>query len=172
MIINENITDIAISLIWGYILVLFFYWGCKNKNCIVIRAPNPDKLKGKILNDNYDDFDRDINFIFEEIALNLSNTFNHFYEINQVTSVTNLFKSDSNFNDKIIVDTKKYNGDEIKIEYFSQNHGYIIFMDNWSPGWVVSVNEIKKDIELVLGSYKAVKIKKGTNKIIFKYKPW
>ena len=65
---------------------------------------NQDKLKGKILNDNYDDFDHDINFIFEEIALNLSNTFNHFYEINQVTSVTNLFKSDSNFNDKIMPD--------------------------------------------------------------------
>ena len=34
------------------------------------------------------------------------------------------------------------------------------------------VNDVKKNIELVLGSYKAVKIKKGTNKIIFKYKPW
>ena len=54
----------------------------------------------------------------------------------------------------------------------SQNHGYIIFMDNWSPGWEVSVNGIKKKIELVLGSYKAVKIKNGINKIIFKYKPW
>lgn len=48
MIIKENITDIIISLIWGCILVLFFYWGCKNKNCVVIRAPNPEKLKGKI----------------------------------------------------------------------------------------------------------------------------
>ena len=71
-------------------------------NPALISIMNQDKLKGKILNDNYDDFDRDINFIFEEIALNLSNTFNHFYEINQVTSVTNLFKSDSNFNDKIM----------------------------------------------------------------------
>ena len=86
--------------------------------------------------------------------------------------VNDINNNRDNFNDKIIVDTKTYNGDEIKIEYFSENHGYIIFMDNWSPGWVVSVNEIKKNIELVLGSYKAVKIKKGTNKIIFKYKPW
>ncbi len=86
--------------------------------------------------------------------------------------VNDINKNGDNFNDRIIVDTKTYNGDEIKIEYLSQNHGYIIFMDNWSPGWEVSVNGIKKKIELVLGSYKAVKIKNGINKIIFKYKPW
>ena len=45
-------------------------------------------------------------------------------------------------------------------------------MDNWSPGWEVTVNDINKDVELVLGSYKAVKINNGINKIIFKYKPW
>ena len=86
--------------------------------------------------------------------------------------VNDINKNGDNFNDRIIVDTKTYNGDEIKIEYLSQNDGYIIFMDNWSPGWEVSVNGIEKKIELVLGSYKAVKIKNGANKVIFKYKPW
>ena len=45
-------------------------------------------------------------------------------------------------------------------------------MDNWSPGWEVTVNDINKKVELVLDSYKAVKINSGINKIIFKYKPW
>ena len=86
--------------------------------------------------------------------------------------VDDIYKNDDNFNDKIIVDAATYNGDEIFIKYVSENQGYIIFMDNWSPGWEVSVNDIKKNIELVLGSYKAVKINSGINKIIFKYKPW
>ena len=86
--------------------------------------------------------------------------------------VDDIYKNDDNFNDKIIVDTAAYNGDEILIKYVSENQGYIIFMDNWSPGWEVTVNDINKDVELVLGSYKAVKINNGINKIIFKYKPW
>ena len=86
--------------------------------------------------------------------------------------VDDIYKNDDNFNDKIIVDTATYNGDEISIKYISKNQGYIIFMDNWSPGWEVTVNDINKNVELVLGSYKAVKINSGINKIIFKYKPW
>ena len=65
--------------------------------------------------------------------------------------VDDIYKNEDNFNDKIIVDTTTYNGDEILIKYVSKNQGYIIFMDNWSPGWEVSVNGIKKKIELVLG---------------------
>ena len=86
--------------------------------------------------------------------------------------VDDIYKNDDNFNDKIIVDTATYNGDEISIKYVAENQGYIIFMDNWSPGWEVAVNDINKNVEIVLGSYKAVKINNGINKIIFKYKPW
>ena len=71
-------------------------------NPALISIMNQDKLKGKILNDNYDDFDDDIKFIFDEVAINLSETFQILYEREQVTSVTNLFKSDINFNDKIM----------------------------------------------------------------------
>ena len=68
----------------------------------LISIMNQDKLRGKILNDHYDDFEKDMYFIFEEVALNLSSTFKECYNNNQVTSVTNLFKSDNNFNDKIM----------------------------------------------------------------------
>jgi len=45
-------------------------------------------------------------------------------------------------------------------------------MDNWAPGWSVTVNNQYKPIEKTLNTYKAVKIEKGFNSIIFKYDPW
>ena len=45
-------------------------------------------------------------------------------------------------------------------------------MDNWSPGWKVSVNNQSKVIEKTLGVYKAVKVNPGENVVKFKYEPW
>lgn len=45
---TNNIANISASLLWGVILTFIFYYGYKEKKCIVVRAPNPDKLKGKI----------------------------------------------------------------------------------------------------------------------------
>ena len=81
-------------------------------------------------------------------------------------------KNKVNFNGKIFVDTENYNGDKLLIEFNSKKDGYVSFIDNWSPGWKVFVNNNQENIDILLQSYKSVKIKKGFNKIIFKYQPW
>ncbi len=68
----------------------------------IITVMNQDKLKGKILRDDYEGFEEDLRFVFEEVALNLGRAFNEHYITGRVTSVTNLFKSDNNFNDIIM----------------------------------------------------------------------
>ena len=86
--------------------------------------------------------------------------------------LSDVYKNEVNFTNKIFIDTENYNGDELLIEFNSQKNGYISFIDNWSPGWKVYVNNKRENIDILLQSYKSVKIKKGFNKIIFKYKPW
>jgi hypothetical protein len=72
----------------------------------------------------------------------------------------------------IIIDKNNYNGDQIVIYINVKTDGYITFMDNWSPGWKVTVNNQSKVIEKTLGAYKAVKVNAGENAVKFKYEPW
>jgi hypothetical protein len=39
---------IFISIIWGLGLSCLFRQVCKGRNCIVIKAPNPNKIKEKV----------------------------------------------------------------------------------------------------------------------------
>jgi len=86
--------------------------------------------------------------------------------------VDDIFSSNENFNQNIKIDLSKYNGDEIFIDVNANSEGYITFMDNWSPGWRVFVNDDEKKIIKALKAYKAVKVGKGKSKIKFKYYPW
>ena len=51
-ILNNNLGRIVISIIWGLGLACLFRKVCKGKNCIVIKAPNPEDLKGRIFKHN------------------------------------------------------------------------------------------------------------------------
>lgn len=66
----------------------------------------------------------------------------------------------------------EYTGDDIMINVNTKVDGYIIFVDNWAPGWTVKVNGQGKDILKALDTYKAVKINKGNSIIKFYYNPW
>ena len=87
------------------------------------------------------------------------------------------FINDVNFlkNNKdvfISMEIINYNGDEIDIDLKTNIDGFLTFVDNWSPGWKVYVNNKEKSIIKVLETYKSVKINTGYNKIKFKYEPW
>jgi len=87
------------------------------------------------------------------------------------------FINDVNFlkNNKdvfISMEIINYNGDEIYIDLKTNINGFLTFVDNWSPGWKVYVNNKEKSIIKVLETYKSVKINTGYNKIKFKYEPW
>jgi len=93
-------------------------------------------------------------------------------QINLIEFADEIIKYQDNFNGVIQVNLDEYDGDTISIIYNSKSNGYISFMDNWAPGWSVTVNNQYKPIEKTLNTYKAVKIEKGFNSIIFKYDPW
>ena len=72
----------------------------------------------------------------------------------------------------ITIDRKAYNGDEIVINLNSDIIGYLTFVDNWSPGWKVYVNNQERQVDKVLNAYKSIKVNAGSHKIKFKYDPW
>ena len=86
--------------------------------------------------------------------------------------VDDLLENKENFNEDIKIDLEKYDGDKIEINFNAEKSGYIIFLDNWSPGWKVFVNDEEKIIKKALGTYKSVKVSIGNNKIKFIYDPW
>jgi len=126
--------------------------------------------------------------IRENIDNNTIKKINYFWSLNNNTDkvffsksieylsidkfVEDVLVSKNNYEPLIIIDKKKYNGDQIVIYINIKTDGYITFMDNWSPGWKVSVNNQPKVIEKTLGVYKAVKVNSGENTVKFKYEPW
>ena len=65
-----------------------------------------------------------------------------------------------------------YDGDNIEIIIENQIDGYVTFMDNWSPGWKLYINNKQENIYKLFNTYKAAKISVGKNIINFKYEPW
>ena len=51
-ILQNPVTKIIISIIWGLGLATLFQRICKDRNCIVLKGPNPNKIKDKIFKYN------------------------------------------------------------------------------------------------------------------------
>ena len=66
----------------------------------------------------------------------------------------------------------KFDGNKIELNVTSNSDGWLSYIDNWDKGWVVFINDEKKQISKLFNSYKSIKIKKGFSKIRFEYKPW
>ena len=79
-----------------------------------------------------------------------------------------IFENDSNFS----YEKKFYTGDELEIDLNSNKNGWLTFVDNWDPNWLVYVNNKKKKIETLFGTYKSVKIDSGFSNVKFSYKPF
>ena len=86
--------------------------------------------------------------------------------------INDVRQNEDNFNNNIKISIEEYDGDKLIIEYNAKQKGFISFIDNWSPRWEVFINDQKENIELLLGSYKSVKVNQGLNKIMFKYNAW
>ncbi|MBN1471267.1 MAG: hypothetical protein JW925_05770 [Syntrophaceae bacterium] len=64
-----------------------------------------------------------------------------------------------------------YDGDELIWKITMPQDGYLSFIDNWDPYWEVTVDDHKKNIELLFGTFKAVYLEKGEHRVHFMYKP-
>ena len=83
---------------------------------------------------------------------------------------SNVFEKSNDFSIKIFIN--EYDGNNLRLEIYSENNGWLSFIDNWDHGWVATVNGEKTQIYKLLQSYKSIKIKKGFSKVKFQYKPW
>jgi hypothetical protein len=93
------------------------------------------------------------------------------YKQNFKEFINELYRENYNLN-KISVTINEYNGNKLEIECLSENDGYLVFMDNWAPGWKVIVNNKNEILEKSMNTYKSVKISKGYNLVKFVYEPW
>ena len=66
----------------------------------------------------------------------------------------------------------EYDGDNISLNIYTKNDGWLSFIDNWDYDWVATVNQKNTPIYKLLDAYKSVKIKKGFSNVKFQYKPW
>ena len=101
--------------------------------------------------------------IFFSKSLDHSNINNFMKDVleNEKSSVLNL-----KFNEE------SYNGDNIEIIINNKVGGFVTFLDNWSPGWKLYINNKEEDIYKLFNTYKSPKISVGKNIINFKYEPW
>ena len=98
-----------------------------------------------------------------------SNSLNH-KDINDF--MKEVLENKKNKEHVIKYDKKIYNGNQILIETNTKKDGYITFLDNWSPGWELYVNNKKQKIDKLFNTYKSAEIKAGKNIIFFRYAPW
>ena len=98
-----------------------------------------------------------------------SNSLNH-KDINNF--MKEVLENKKNKEHVIKYDKKIYNGNQILIETNTKKDGYITFLDNWSPGWDLYVNNKKQEIDKLFNTYKSAEIKAGKNIIFFRYAPW
>ena len=101
--------------------------------------------------------------IFFSKSLEHSNINNFMHDVleNEKSSVLNL-----KFNEE------SYNGDNIEFIINNKVEGFVTFLDNWSPGWKLYINNKEEDIYKLFNTYKSAKISVGKNIINFKYEPW
>ncbi|MHC4664570.1 MAG: hypothetical protein ACYS9T_01265 [Planctomycetota bacterium] len=64
-----------------------------------------------------------------------------------------------------------YTGDKLRWEIQAPVEGYLSFIDNWAPGWKVSVDDKPAEIELLFGTFKSVRLTPGQHRVRFCYQP-
>ena len=82
------------------------------------------------------------------------------------------FKDENESNFIYDIELDKYDGNRLYLKVYSDNSGWLNFIDNWDPGWKAWVNNKEVKISKLFNSYKSIKILKGKSDIIFRYYPW
>jgi hypothetical protein len=64
-----------------------------------------------------------------------------------------------------------YTGDELTVSVRMVADGYLTFIDNWDPDWRAYVDDHPVPIDLLFGTFKAVRIPAGQHRLTFVYRP-
>lgn len=66
---------------------------------------------------------------------------------------------------------RSYDGDELLLELTVPIAGHLSFLDNWDPEWRVSVDGKEVELEILLGTFKSVRVPPGKHLVRFWYAP-
>jgi hypothetical protein len=67
---------------------------------------------------------------------------------------------------------KEFDGSELLVEITNREPGYLGWIDNWDDGWTAQVDAAPARIELLLGTFKSVRLAKpGKHLVRFRYRP-
>jgi hypothetical protein len=64
-----------------------------------------------------------------------------------------------------------YDGDRLVADIEAPRDGLLTFVDNWDPDWRASVNAVPVPVEVAFGTFKAVPIRAGRNRVVLSYEP-
>ncbi len=64
-----------------------------------------------------------------------------------------------------------YDGEVLVVEVDARESGYLSFIDNWDPFWTAGLDGEPREIELLFGTFKSVRIPAGKSSISFVYRP-
>jgi hypothetical protein len=67
---------------------------------------------------------------------------------------------------------ESYTGDRLSLIATNRASGFLSFIDNWDPDWTVLIDGKKGTIELLFGTFKAVRIPAGRTVVEFVYRPF
>jgi hypothetical protein len=73
---------------------------------------------------------------------------------------------------EVRLQVQKYIGDKVVIEIDNPEKGYLTFIDNWDPAWKAYVNDEEIPIKLAFGTFKAIELPPGRNRVRFEYTPF
>ncbi|MHC4639397.1 MAG: hypothetical protein ACYTBV_18125, partial [Planctomycetota bacterium] len=64
-----------------------------------------------------------------------------------------------------------YTGEELVWKIEAPIEGHLSFIDNWAPGWKVSVDDKPAKMNLLFGTFKSVRLTPGQHQVRFYYEP-
>jgi hypothetical protein len=85
------------------------------------------------------------------------------------------FLSDANLTESTLVQemrVTRYDGDTLNVSIRHVEPLYLSFTDNWDPDWRALVNGDPKPVQKLFGTFKAVRIRPGNNRVTLVYRPF
>jgi hypothetical protein len=65
-----------------------------------------------------------------------------------------------------------YDGDNLSLTVATPRAVHLTFIDNWDPDWIVTVNGQTSVPEMLLGTFKSVRLGPGVSAVQFSYRPF
>ena len=118
------------------------------------------------------DYEKDL--VYEFYGLNTSNRRIFFSENINFRDPVSFIEHVKNFESLNNIEYKitSFENNKISIEFYSNNEGWLNYIDNYDIFWTARINGDLVAIEKLMNTYKSIKYSPGNNILDFKYEPF